>query len=564
MTRPRGLNDGLVWASSLLAALGSAIGLIWLHDLAFLDSDAAQYLNTARNLLAGQGLSTELLYYDEHYRFGTVPAPQTVFPPGLPLILAAALALGASAAQASVFVGVACLCITGLLLAACLIRLCVAPVLVLLGVGIWFTLALAWVNVLEGRSEVVFAAMTLASTTALLSMRQGWARLLTAGFFAAAALAVRYQGVLFLTALGLWWCVLLLLERPDRYWRVAADGAALLALPITAALLIFGRNIALLGAAGGGPVDTVQSGIGGIDLVRAAWWAVSDISGLSLSKLAEGSLVVWLVAGGVLLLALCAGLAPPVSAPSRAPAESKSVRRAALSLAVVYVGVSMAGLVLLATTRAGAYLQGRFMVPLVPFAVIAWIVFLDRWLRAMPTRRVFRIGAAGAVLLHAGLLGAQASVADRCFADLRSDRRIAVIRSALDVSVEGATLRQYLLQRATSRSPVFAESAQHVWLLLDRPLIGAAGAGFSTKRWTDMEVRRLQRCYGVQLLLFFPPLFDPARPENSNRVIFADLARGEVPVFLQTVLRTTEVELYRLDQQGQGLAPECSAAKQAH
>jgi hypothetical protein len=563
MNRPS-LGDGLVWVVSAVAAVGAAIGLIRLHDLAFLDSDAAQYLSTARNLLAGQGLSTDLLYYDEHYRFGTLPAPQTVFPPGLPLILASALALGADPAQASVLVGVTCLCLTGLLLAACLVRLRVASPLVLLGVGIWFTLALAWVNVLEGRSEIVFVAMTLASTTALLSPRAGRARLLAAGFFAAAALAIRYQAVFFLGTLGLWWCVLQLLERPDRYRRVMTDGAVLFALPVGIALFIFGRNMALLGVAGGGPVDTVQSGIGGIDLVRAAWWAVSDISGLSLSKLAEGGFIVWLVAGGVLLLALCAGLAPPVSAPSRAPAESKSVRRAALSLAVLYVGVSMAGLVLLATTRAGAYLQGRFLVPLVPFAVIAWIVFLDRWLRATPAHRVFRIGAAGAVLLHAGLLGAQASVADRWLADLRSDRRIAVIRSALDVSVEGATLRQYLLQRATARSPVFAESAQHVWLLLDRPLLGAAGAGFSTKRWTDMEVRRLQRCYGVQLLLFFPPMFDPALPENSNRVIFANLARGEVPAFLRTVLRTAEVELYRLDQQGQGLAPECSAAKEAH
>jgi len=554
-----------VWAVSALAAAGAAFGLFRLHDLAFLDSDAAQYLSTARNLLAGHGASTDVLYYDEHYRFGTVPAPQTVFPPGLPLILAAALALGADPAQASALAGVAGFCVAGLLLAACLVRLGVTPWLVLLGVGTWFTLALAWINVLEGRSEAVYTAMTLASAAALVAPSPGRARLLAAGFFAAAALTIRYQAVFFLGALALWWFVVLLLraEGPGRFRRAVTDGLALFVLPVGAALFIFGRNVVLLGAAGGGPLDTVQSGIGGIDLLRTGWWALSDLTGVSRRWLAEAGIGVWLLAAGLLLLSASAVFALRARRPMPARPEAAHARWSGLSLSVAYLAVSAAGLALLAATRAGAYLQGRFLVPFAPFAVIVWVALLDSWLRGVKGH--IRMAAAIAVvLLHAGLLVAQVSVADRRLGDLRSDRRIDVIRAALNTPVDGHTLKDYLQQRVAARSPAFAEPAQHVWLLLDRPVLGAAAAGFSATRWTAGDLRRLQYCYGVEFLLFFPPLFDPALAHNANREIFADLARGEVASSLQTVVRTAQVELYRLEREEQGAQPECSAAKRTH
>lgn len=558
-----GASIRLVWVVSSLVAAGAAIGLFRLHDLTFLDGDAAQYLSTARNLLAGHGASTDVLYYDEHYRFGTVPAPQTVFPPGLPLILASALALGADPAQASALAGVAGFCVTGLLLAACLIRLGITPLVVLLGVGTWFTLALAWINVLEGLSEVVYTPMTLASAAALLSPSASRARLLAAGFFAAAALLIRYQAVFFLGALALWWFVLQLIKRPVRFWRVMTSGAALFVLPVGAALFIFGRNIALLGSAGGGPIDTVQSGISGVDLIRTGWWAISNLTGVSLRWMAEAGIGVWLLAAGLLLLSASAVSALRVRTQIPVGAEVAHARRSALLLSVAYLAVSAAGLALLASTRAGAYLQGRFLVPLVPFAVILWVATLDSWLRSVQGRARWA-AAIAVVLLHAGLLVAQISVAKRQIADLRSDRRIDVIRSALDTSIDGDTLRNYLQQRVTARSPAFVEPAQQAWLLLDRPVLGPAMAGFSTTRWTAEDLRRLEQCYNVQFVLFFPPLFDPALPHNANRVIFADLARGEIPSSLRVVLRSTQVELYRLEREGPAPPHDCSAAKRAH
>jgi hypothetical protein len=60
-------------------------------------------------------------------------------------------------------------------------------------------------------------------------------------------------------------------------------------------------------------------------------------------------------------------------------------------------------------------------------------------------------------------------------------------------------------------------------------------------------------------VLFFPPIFDPKLPQNANRTLFAELARGDVPPFLHAELRTADVELYRLSSQPRGA---CSAAQE--
>src|SRR5947209_3520835 len=51
-------------------------------------NDDFQYLSVADNLVKGNGAATSILYFDEHYASGTLPAPQTVFPCGYSLAVA--------------------------------------------------------------------------------------------------------------------------------------------------------------------------------------------------------------------------------------------------------------------------------------------------------------------------------------------------------------------------------------------------------------------------------------------------------------------------------------------
>jgi hypothetical protein len=531
---------------AVILAAGVAASLAGLHDLAFFSSDAAQYLSTARNVANGQGLTSDLVYYDEQYAFGSLPAPQTVFPPGLPILLAPLLAVGFEPGWASFAAGAASLALTGLILGIWLIRLKVTAPLVLLGVASWFCLALASVNVLLGLSEVVFTALSTAAVFVILSRGSGGWRLLIGGALAAAAVSVRYQSIFFLVALALWGCFFALTRSEGRLLPAGRTVMAILALPALVAAAVVGRNIVLIGAAGGGPVDTVRAGVGAIGSVRHLYWALNDIGGLSVSRSAGDMVEEALVVAGLLLLALGIGWGrAALRGTSVADSDSRRERRELIGFVLVYASITLAGLLYLGATRAGAYLQGRYLVSLAPFVLLAWLVLVDRVWTALPGRLRVMVGA-GLVLVHAGLLAGQAGVAHRWLADLRADRRIEVMRSALAARVDGSTLRTYLQEHATARSPVFAESGQHLWLLLERPILAPAAAGFSRTQWTAEELRRLQNCYGVEHVLFFPRLFDPALPHNANRVLFAELSRGQLPDFMQPVMRSADAELYRL------------------
>lgn len=532
---------------AVILAAGVAASLAGLHDLAFFSSDAAQYLSTARNVANGQGLTSDLVYYDEQYAFGSLPAPQTVFPPGLPILLAPLLAVGFEPGWASFAAGAASLALTGLILGIWLIRLKVTAPFVLLGVASWFCLALASVNVLLGLSEVVFTALSTAAVFVILSRGSGGWPLLIGGALAAAAVSVRYQSIFFLVALALWGCFFALTRSEGRLLAAGRTVMAILALPALVAAAVVGRNIVLIGAAGGGPVDTVRAGVGAIGSVRHLYWALNDIGGLSVSRSAGDMVEEALVVAGLLLLALGIGWGrAALRGTSVADSDSRRERRELIGFVLVYASITLAGLLYLGATRAGAYLQGRYLVSLAPFVLLAWLVLVDRVWTALPGRQRVMVGA-GLVLVHAGLLAGQAGVAHRWLADLRADRRIEVMRSALAARVDGSTLRAYLQERATARSPVFAESGQHLWLLLERPILAPAAAGFSRTQWTAEEVRRLQHCYGVEYVLFFPRLFDPALPQNANRVLFSELARGQAAGFMQPVMRSADVELYRLE-----------------
>ena len=56
----------------ILAGLIAAI-LVSVFDGAFLQPDSAQYLSIARNLMAGQGAATSLVWTEEHHRLGSLP-----------------------------------------------------------------------------------------------------------------------------------------------------------------------------------------------------------------------------------------------------------------------------------------------------------------------------------------------------------------------------------------------------------------------------------------------------------------------------------------------------------
>lgn len=542
--------------AALFLALIAGAALTLLRDGAYLDTDAAQYLSTATNLLAGDGLSTDVIYYDEQYGFGDIPAPQTVFPPGLPVVLASMLAGGISPAWSSFLAGLLGFCATGILIYASLRRLSVGTPLALLASATWLGLGLGWSNVLMGRAEVAFTFVTMASALLCIEARQRSGLLLSAGVLAAMALLVRYQGLFFLFALAAWWAFPLLRRNRDGLRPALVGATWLFAVPAAVATLLALRNWSLVGAPGGGPVDTVRAGLGGTDLIRAQYWTLTELTGLSADGVMSGEVAELLVAVGVILAIVwllrggrsVTGAAPLAREPTVAAARTSFLR-----LAGLYVAVTMLAMLLLATTKAGAYLQGRFLVPLVPFVLILWALVLDRWVTFPATPRRWLLVSALCVL-HTGLFFAQAEVIRTALADLRADQRLRVIDAAMKEMHEGITLKEYLRRVASREAPVFAEPGQQLWLALGRPVLAATPAGFSSREWDDQSVRVLRACYGAGLVLFFPRLFKADMPHNANKQLFLDLARGRVPTYLRRIHTGPAVEIYALEIDAAGVS----------
>jgi hypothetical protein len=533
-------------AMTLVAAIPAAAAMIMAWDVAFLDNDAAQYLSVARNLLDGDGISSSVLFYEEQLASGRVPAPQTVFPPGMSIVLAALLAAGVQAPVAILAAGVAGYAAVGVALALVLRTLAIGPYLAFLGAAIWLAQGTAWAGVMLGRSEIAFTLATLLSAAALPAAEGRRSRYALAGALAAAGVLIRYQGLFFVAALGLWsaWTWLRTPGKDRR--RFSADAAILLLLPLAAAGYLLVRNLLLTGAPGGGPVDTaVWNAAHGFGIVRSAYWALVPFLGLSLDGLAQLRWQEVAVAIGGLLLAgwLLSHARIPAPMPGR---ERGRVGREALGrLAVCYVVVTAAALGILATRSTG-YMQGRFLLPLVPFIAVAWMVALDH-MGHRTSGRVKAMLIAALVSMHAGLFAAQGGVIRAWLDELRADRQVAAMRTALAADISGVPLAQFLRDNVSSDAPLLATGGQRLWLLLELPVVETTPAGFSDRTWDEEQLRRLSRCLGVRFLLYIPGVFDANRPENRNQLLYQRMARGEEPAGMTPRLRTPAVRLYEFD-----------------
>jgi hypothetical protein len=534
-------------APTALAALVVAVWLFSLKNVAYLDIDAAQYLSAARNFLDGYGVSSSLVYYEEQLIQGRIPAPQTVFPPGMPVVIAPLLAIDLAPGDAAHLAGVLFFCATGILIAVVLRRLGVSPLLTLAGTLIWYVQGTAWANVVIGRTETLFTLLVFLAAAMLLDSRERLQRYVLAGAFAAAAVLVRYQGIFFILALGVWcaWTM----------WRTPAEGRlrflgraiAVLSLPVLTTAYLIARNLVLVGTPGGGPVDTAHHlPAHGLEVARSGYWALIPFLGLSLDGLAAFRWREYAVVAGILVLAVWLALNRAAFRAAHARHPHNPARAAMLRLMVAYLLVTFAALGFLATRSTG-YMEGRFFTSLVPMVLVVWVVAVYRWLDDPGLRRKGLLIAA-LCALHAGLLAGQLAVTRERLQTMHEDLRMESLKVALAEDFAGASLGSFLTQNITLQSPLLATGGQQLWLLLQLPIVETTPAGFTHRVFDQREVNRLSRCYGIRYLMYVPGWFRPGRLENRNQPLIEAIARGEDPQGMILRLRTPNVAFYEFRQ----------------
>ena len=541
LSRPDAGPPVLIILGGLIAAI-----LVSVLDGAFLQPDSAQYLSIARNLMAGQGAATSLVWTEEHHRLGSLPVVQTNLPPGYPMLIALVILLGVEPLRAAFLVSVVCFAIIPLVIYR-ILRTGRRPAVQCLGAsGVWLVLPVVWFNVLACLSEMSYTLFTLLSLACVgqserrPAQRDAW--LLLAGTCAGLAFAVRYAGLIFIASLG----ALFLLRAARRRDARSLVELVLVGGPPTAfVLVVFARNYRLAGTFVGGLLaDESNSALA---VLQSLYWALTKVFGFSKAGLLRGDLAEWLLVLFVVsvLVCLAAGLRLTVN---------WSVLRAAgadphSALSLLYVVGSLVVIVMAAAAHEAGTVQTRYLLALIPFVLLLVPYGLDV-IRSVSPRR----GQKGmATALRWGALAVFLAGQVNVLGDLRHVRRESPYRyidRALHQPFGSATLRDFLSQRITPSTPLLGNMPQLTGAVLDRPVVGLPGPWYTRTVWTEDEARRVVRKYGVAYIVFFPDLFDLSAPDLANQTFFRDLKQGRVPPWLEPTFSSASVRLYQVNASG--------------
>lgn len=547
-------RDASHWFIALLLLAGGIVAAVVSVKASpgFLSKDAAQYIAVARTIRAGQGVANDLIYYDSQYATGRLPAPETVFPPGLPVVIAAFGSMGIDAPDAIVAANALGLAAIPVLLCLLLVRLGLAAGVAFLLAGFHLGLVATWSYAMQGRSEPLFATFALAYVVAcILSQSDGRSHgkmMILAAALGSATVMMRYQGVFVVAAIGLVFGVRCLASTS---WRRFNDAILLAGIPTVVACAFFLRNQYLTGNWTGGPLNDVAFAGSPTQIAFSTYWEISQLAGISIRGLREFQLIEW----GVVLAALLLGtwiIRYSRWQPSAKPeARWLAPQGLALACSAAVVFTTILALVWLGVTKSADYIQARFLSTLVPFVlIIAGVVWsmLD-WQESRRRGATIALG-----LLLGLLLSAQVRVAgtEREVLDYRQSLYNA-LANALDRSVDAnATIADLLRDAADSGQHVFTTESLTTGLILDRATLGPPPARFSIINYDEVTVACVAKRYNVGYLLIYPTLFDTAAEPNQRQPLFEDLQAGNVPRWLDPVVHHPDAGLFAVNV---GLAP---------
>lgn len=491
-------------------------------------NDSYQYLSVAENLRERGAIATSIVHFDEERARGVLPAPETTFPPGYALLIAAlswtTLPLPWAGLLLSLVAGIAVLpllraCATGLSLGAGGTR---ASLL------IWAFSAQASLYAVTLYAEAVFTFVCVGALALLLrdlrqSDRPSW-RAPAALLMLGVAFWVRYAGLFFVVAVHAFALVHLARSRAAGAARWALS---LLACDVVVALLM-ARNVAIAGAWTGGNSRPVHHDAG----LVAHWLAVSAYE-LTLGSirdprsLAVGPFIVAL-AGGAVLFVLAAGATRAWRIVGGA-----SVSQAALLLLCV-AGMYSAAMVYSGMTSQIS-LSARMFVPLLP--VIALLAGL-----AVEFVRASRLALAAGALLSVGYVGANVT---STFAPARvAEHRL--VAEALAAPMEsGEPLLRWFERTVPADAVLLAVEGQATGHVLQRETVSVVGRLFTDMVWDEGEVRRTVEKFGVDYVIVYPQVVASGGVDRLDSEFLRDLSNRRPRPWLELAASNGRALVYR-------------------
>jgi hypothetical protein len=545
--------DGVGWIAVVLAAaVAAAVVASWFHP-ASMFNDSFQLASVARSLLDGHGIATSIVYYDTQYAAGTMPAPQTVWPPGMPFAAAGLALLGLDLDRAMFAVSLAGYVASPFLVALVLRRAgasatqwVLAALVPLLVVGNGYFAARAGT---EG-PFIAFSLLALLGFVMPPGRRTGRAVAIAAR--ATGAVAFRYAGLFLLAAVAASFAIEAFATRSRVPLR---DGVVALVVPVIFASALLVRNVVDAGNASGGMEPREWADAGAV--LKSTVAAAVALTGLTLQATLQRVAVLALAGFIAVSLARGAWLAARESTAVRRRAASETLPGfRAWILCASYSASTVAALVFMTFERGADTLVDRYFFPLVPFVAIAcalaWVpgAISTRTGKYVSTHSPWVRAALGisAILAFVSLAIGQQRQFERYSRELKFDAARDVVTLGLARRFQGDTVAGFLEKHASFAHPVLSSSGQLVGGLTHVPVVALAPTIFSARRWTTDEVQVMVARYGVCRVLLHAR--DTEGGASGGRQFFADLRAGRVAQWLRLDFSSPEIVVYGVRMRG--------------
>ncbi len=481
----------------------------------YVANDGAQYLSTIDQLLAGNGIRTSTIYYEVQAQFG-MPALQTVWPPGLPLLAAGvALLTGLSGLHAVALLSAVAHCGTAVAIYWLCARLLAGDRVSAVVIAVAYVLYVpALALTIEVLSEPLFIAGLVAGACLLhagLTSQSGSAqperdRL---ALFAGASLCVglactfRYLGVAFVGSLGL--VAILQVVRGQMSPASIRAGIALVAPAVLVVALLLGRNYLITGRLTGGPEGPRGLEVG--EIVQQSRWAIQILLGDT--RFWYGKLLV-----AFLVLAMGGWVIKRLSAQDWGAYLRRDERLGVAIFAVVGCAATVLLLLMMALRKTGLMVEARYLVPCVPLMLVAVAALWPRDDAAAAAPDGIGRWWRGAAIASVALVTCGYLAAFSAF--VREGAYPARIEAILSQKVGSASARDLLRASATTKSPVMSNQSQALHVVLRRPTLGIAERRLTAREWSAEDVRRQAINFGVEYVVVFPTLpgGNPAADED--------------------------------------------------
>jgi hypothetical protein len=502
-------------------------------------NDSYQYLSTAENITAGNGVSTSIVNFDIERRSQRVPAPLTTFPPGYAVAIAEVNRTGLDPERAGLLFSMLSFVALFPLLAWGARVLELRPNITRL--VLFWLLANSWVAEypLQILTESTFTALTTFAVVAFMAAERrdkaaprSLGTLLLGGVLVGLSYWVRYAGLFLFAAVLAYFALSASIRRDRRSLNALLCGA----VPLGIIGLGFARNIVLTSSWQGGNTKKVFHPI------------LPTLKGfvISIYHLLFGEKVVAHVGLVELLLAAAALTLGALAIYSLRTESILRLREApywsSLVLLWAYLAIYSLGMIYLGVVSVISF-GTRMFYPILPLLLLSLghlLGGIEKAVQKTSPRRLVLLGSTALLtacylVINVRSLGAEPTVVPHQLTEARFAAQTA----------DGEPLRAWIDANMPEDAVLIATDAQPTAYVLKRRTVALTESEYSDEVWGPSELQALMTSYGADFIILYPTAHPSLVAAQRESPFLAGLLEGELPPWLGLAAENKHVKVFR-------------------